>query len=142
MQKVMTIAQGAMAVLNAYSSAAAIPYVGWVLAPIAAGLAAAVAGIQFAAVSKSEPKAPKLANGGIIKPTSAGTNIIAGENNKPEAILNQSQMQRLLDIADGKVGASGGQIILNANFGGEQFDSMLFKKTDSGEWTVSKRGVV
>ena len=46
------IAQGAQAVINAYSSAAAIPYVGFIMAPIAAAMAAASVALQIAAIKK------------------------------------------------------------------------------------------
>lgn len=46
------IAQGAMAAINAYSSAAAIPFIGYILAPIAAAMAVAATGVQIAAIKK------------------------------------------------------------------------------------------
>ena len=52
MQVMQAIAQTATAALNAYSSAAAIPVVGFVMAPIAAALAVAAGMIQVAAIKK------------------------------------------------------------------------------------------
>ena len=46
------IAQGAMAAINAYSSAAAVPLIGYILAPIAAAMAVAATGVQIAAIKK------------------------------------------------------------------------------------------
>lgn len=46
------IASTAMAAINAYSSAAAIPVSGWILAPIAAGLATAAGMLQIATIKK------------------------------------------------------------------------------------------
>ena len=46
------IASTAMSAINAYSSAAAIPTIGWTLAPIAAGMATAAGMIQLAAIKK------------------------------------------------------------------------------------------
>ena len=46
------IAQGAMAAINAYSSAAAVPLIGYLLAPIAAAMAVAATGVQIAAIKK------------------------------------------------------------------------------------------
>ncbi len=46
------IASTAMAAINAYSSAAAIPGTGWVMAPIAAGLATAAGMMQIATIKK------------------------------------------------------------------------------------------
>ncbi len=46
------IASTAMAAINAYSSAAQIPVTGWVMAPIAAGLATAAGMLQIATIKK------------------------------------------------------------------------------------------
>lgn len=46
------IASTAMSAINAYASAAAIPTIGWTLAPIAAGMATAAGMIQLAAIKK------------------------------------------------------------------------------------------
>ena len=48
------VAQGAMAAINAYSSAAAIPVIGYILAPIAAAMALAATGVQIAAIKKQQ----------------------------------------------------------------------------------------
>lgn len=52
MQVAQAVAGGAMAAINAYSSAAAIPVVGHVLAPIAAALAVATTAAQIATIRK------------------------------------------------------------------------------------------
>lgn len=46
------IASTAMAAINAYSSAAKVPFIGWTLAPIAAGMATAAGLLQIAAIRK------------------------------------------------------------------------------------------
>lgn len=46
------IASTAMAAINAYSSAASIPVTGWVMAPIAAGMATAAGMLQIATIKK------------------------------------------------------------------------------------------
>ena len=51
-QIAQAVAGGAMAAINAYSSAAAIPVVGHVLAPIAAALAVATTAVQIATIRK------------------------------------------------------------------------------------------
>lgn len=48
------IASTAMSAINAYASAAAIPTIGWTLAPIAAGMATAAGMIQLAAIKKQQ----------------------------------------------------------------------------------------
>lgn len=54
MQVIQAVAQTAQAAINAYSSAAAIPVAGWVLAPIAAGMAVAAGALQIAAIKKQQ----------------------------------------------------------------------------------------
>lgn len=70
MQVMSTIAQTALAAINAYSSAAAIPIVGWVMAPIAAGMAVAAGAIQLAALKKQRDAAlaQGYATGGYTRP--------------------------------------------------------------------------
>ena len=46
------IASTAMAAINAYSSAAQVPFIGWTLAPIAAGMATAAGLLQIATIRK------------------------------------------------------------------------------------------
>lgn len=46
------IASTAMAAINAYSSAAKVPFIGWTLAPIAAGMATAAGLLQIATIRK------------------------------------------------------------------------------------------
>ncbi len=70
MQVIQAAAQTATAALNAYSSAAAIPVVGYIIAPIAAAMAFAAGMMQVAAIKKqqqaSQPQGyPKV---DLIKP--------------------------------------------------------------------------
>lgn len=70
MQIASTIAQTAIAAVNAYSSAAAIPVVGWIMGPIAAAMAVAAGGIQLATLKKQHDAAMSqgYAAGGYTKP--------------------------------------------------------------------------
>ncbi len=54
MQVIQAVAQTAMGALSAYSSAAAIPVVGWIMAPIAAAMAIAAGAVQIAAIKKQQ----------------------------------------------------------------------------------------
>lgn len=67
MQVIQAIAQTATAALNAYSSAAAIPVVGYILAPIAASMAVAAGMMQVAAIKKQQQaqEAQGYATGGF-----------------------------------------------------------------------------
>jgi hypothetical protein len=53
-QMAQAVAQTAIAAINAYSSAAAIPVIGHVLAPIAAGMAIAAGMLQIATIKKQQ----------------------------------------------------------------------------------------
>lgn len=70
MQVIMAIAQTATNALNAYGSAAAIPVVGHVLAPIAAATAVAAGMVQVAAIKKQKEAAAATgySKGGFTKP--------------------------------------------------------------------------
>ena len=69
MQVIQAVAQTATAALNAYSSAAAIPVVGYILAPIAAAMAIAAGAIQIATIKKQQQAstAQGYAQGGFTK---------------------------------------------------------------------------
>lgn len=53
-QLAQAVASTAMAAINAYSSAAQVPFVGYILAPIAAATAAAAGAIQIATIKKQQ----------------------------------------------------------------------------------------
>ncbi|MBO7608637.1 MAG: phage tail tape measure protein [Muribaculaceae bacterium] len=67
MQVIQAVAQTATAALNAYSSAAAIPVVGYIIAPIAAAMAVAAGVMQVAAIKKQQQasQAQGYAEGGF-----------------------------------------------------------------------------
>ena len=70
MQVIQAVAQTAQNALSAYGSAAAIPIVGHILAPIAAGMAIAAGMIQIASIKKQQQasEAQGYADGGFTKP--------------------------------------------------------------------------
>lgn len=88
------------AATGAAASQASIPYVGPILA---AAAAATIISLLMAAI-------PKYANGGIIQGSSKYGDKLLARVNAGEAILNQRQQKRLLDIADGR-GGVGGQAV-------------------------------
>ncbi len=57
MQVIQAVAQTATNALNAYGSAAAVPVVGYILAPIAAAMAVAAGAIQIASIKKQQQAA-------------------------------------------------------------------------------------
>ena len=70
MQIMSAIAQTAVSAINAYSSAAAIPVVGWVMGPIAAAMAVAAGAIQIATLKQQHEAAMSqgYATGGYTMP--------------------------------------------------------------------------
>ena len=70
MQVIMAVAQTAQNAIAAYGSAAAIPVVGYVLAPIAAAMAVAAGAIQIATIKKQQQAsaAQGYSRGGFTKP--------------------------------------------------------------------------
>lgn len=70
MQVIQAVAQTATNALNAYGSAAAVPVVGYILAPIAAAMAVAAGAVQIAAIKKQQQAsdAQGYSQGGFTKP--------------------------------------------------------------------------
>jgi len=107
MQVIQAIAQTAQGAISAYSSAAAIPITGWILAPIAASMAVAAGMIQVAAIKKQQQasEASGYAEGGYTpkggKYEEVGV-VHAGEWVASQALLANpvaSQMIASLDYA-------------------------------------------
>ena len=70
MEVMQAIAQTASAAINAYASAAAIPLVGYIIAPIAAAMAVAAGMVQVAAIKKQQQQSASegYSEGGFTKP--------------------------------------------------------------------------
>lgn len=70
MQVIQAVAQTAQNAISAYGSAAAIPVVGHILAPVAAAMAVAAGAIQIAAIKKQQKasEAQGYSKGGFTKP--------------------------------------------------------------------------
>ena len=70
MEVMQALAQTATSAINAYSSAAAIPLVGYIIAPIAAAAALAAGMIQVAAIKKQQEKSASegYSEGGFTRP--------------------------------------------------------------------------
>ena len=89
MQVMQAIAQTATAALNAYSSAAAVPVIGYILAPIAAATAAAAGLMQVEAIKKQQEAASAqgYSKGGFTP--EGGKNEVAGVVHKGEWVASQ-----------------------------------------------------
>lgn len=111
-KKAEATANTASAASGAASSVASIPFVGPVLA------VAAVASIIAALANL-----PKFASGGIVPGASySGDNVLARVNSG-EMILNQSQQNRLLGIANGRGAGTGETITLRVK--GKDLEAVL-----------------
>ncbi len=105
MQVIQAIAQTAMSALSAYSSAAAIPVVGWIMAPIAAAMAVAAGGIQIAAIKKQQQasEAQGYASGGYtpkgLKYQEVGV-VHAGEWVASQELLANPQASAMIQTLD------------------------------------------
>ncbi len=105
MQVIQAVAQTATNALAAYGSAAAIPVVGYILAPIAAAMAVAAGAIQIAAIKKQQQasQAQGYAEGGFTpkgrKYDAVGV-VHAGEWVASQALVNNPQTRPLLEALD------------------------------------------
>lgn len=98
------IASTAMAAINAYSSAAAIKGVGWIMAPIAAGLATSAGMMQIATIKKQhQAEAAGYYEGGFTGPghykKEAGV-VHAGEFVANHNAVNNPQLLPALQLID------------------------------------------
>ena len=105
MQVMQAVAQTAMSAIAAYSSAAAIPVVGFVMAPIAAAMAVAAGAIQIAAIKKQQEasEATGYMEGGFTKPgrkdEPAGI-VHAGEWVASQDLLRNPQARAMIETLD------------------------------------------
>lgn len=98
------VASTAMSAINAYSSAAAIPTVGYIIAPIAAGLATAAGMLQIATIKKQhQAEAVGYYEGGFTGPghwkKEAGV-VHAGEFVANHNAVNNPQLLPALQLID------------------------------------------
>lgn len=93
MQVIQAVAQTATNAINAYGSAAAIPLVGYILAPIAAATAVAAGMMQIAAIKKQQQasEAQGYAKGGFTKRGRKGE--VAGVVHAGEWVASQELVQ-------------------------------------------------
>ena len=105
MQVIQAVAQTAQNALSAYGSAAAIPVVGYILAPIAAAMAVAAGAIQIASIKKQQQasQAQGYAKGGFTKPgpvdEPAGV-VHAGEWVASQKLLANPVARPMIDALD------------------------------------------
>ncbi len=84
MQVIQAVAQTAQNAISAYGSAAAVPVIGYILAPIAAGMAVAAGMIQIAAIKKQQQAAE-------AQGYSAGGFTPDGRSNEPVGIVHAGE---------------------------------------------------
>lgn len=105
MQVIQAVAQTAQNALNAFGSAAAIPLVGHIMAPIAAAMAIAAGAIQIATIKKQQQasEAQGYSKGGFTKPGAvdepAGI-VHAGEWVASQKLLSSPVARPMIEALD------------------------------------------
>ena len=105
MQVIQAVAQTATNALNAYGSAAALPVVGYILAPVAAAMAVAAGAIQIAAIKKQQQasEAQGYSEGGFTpkgrKDEAVGI-VHAGEWVASQKLVNNPTTRPMLEALD------------------------------------------
>jgi TP901 family phage tail tape measure protein len=118
------------AAVNAYASAAAIPYIGWIMGPIAAASAIAAGAAQIAQI-KATPEAGEYAGGGIVPGSRFSGDQMTASVNSGEMILNTSQQRELFAMANGKRGGGGNvSIVVNNNAAGVEVEQRVSEGPD------------
>ena len=102
---IQAVAQTATNALNAYGSAAAIPVVGYILAPIAAAMAVAAGAIQIAAIKKQQQQseATGYESGGFTpkgKSDEVAGVVHKGEWVASQRLVNNPRTRPLLEALD------------------------------------------
>lgn len=105
MQVIQAVAQTAQNAISAYGSAAAIPVVGYVLAPIAAAMAVAAGMLQIANIKKQQQasEAQGYMTGGFTpqgRPDEAVGVVHAGEWVASQKLVNNPRTRPLLEALD------------------------------------------
>ena len=105
MQVIQAVAQTATNALNAYGSAAAVPVVGYILAPIAAAMAIAAGAIQIAAIKKQQKasEAQGYESGGFTpegKSDEVAGVVHKGEWVASQRLVNNPRTRPLLEALD------------------------------------------
>ena len=105
MQVIQAVAQTAQNALSAYGSAAAVPVVGYILAPIAAAMAVAAGAIQIAAIKKQQQasEAQGYMSGGFTpdgRPDEVAGVVHKGEWVASQRLVRNPQTRPMLEALD------------------------------------------
>jgi len=136
LQIALATAQAAQAVLNAYSSGVATPFIGPATGAIFAGLAAAVGSLQIGAIVASQPQPPAFATGGIVLPSgSSGKQVTVADKGGGELMfgtgaLGQPLMQGFADLVASKV--AGGSATIQVILDGRMIAESTVNFVDNG----------
>jgi len=124
------------AAIAAYSAMAGIPFVGPALGSVAAAAAVALGTRNITKIASQQP--PAAFEGAMIKGSSAGSIIRAGERNKTEAIIplqNEEAMSKL----QGSLGGGGNLTVHVENlYGSEDLPRRLIEKIDQGLYNLRR----
>ena len=105
MQVIQAVAQTAISAINAYSSAAQVPMIGYILAPIAAAMAVAAGALQIATIKKQQQasEAQGYMEGGFTKEGKldevAGI-VHAGEWVASQKLVKNPEVRPMLEALD------------------------------------------
>ena len=133
-QVMITTPQAAMA---AYSSLVGIPFVGPVLAGIAAAATVAL-GVKQIQLIQEQPL-PALAEGGIVPSVPGGNKYTLGEGGSREAVIPLDNRGKDV-LKDAMGGGLPTQITLMVD--GETFGKWIYNTTKNGQTIYSKNGMV
>ena len=132
LQLASTIAAVPQAALNAYLSAAAIPLIGYILAPIAAAAATGFGLAQVSLVNKSKPQPPSFEFGGIVPGSSFTGDQVDVKANSGEMFLTREQQSRLFDMLD-SVGGGSQMMTLVIEIDGKPLTQTVVDYIDNGK---------
>lgn len=125
-----------LSIMNALASGFQAPWFMLPWFPVAmAGLAGTSSAVQFAAVAKSKPEAPKFENGGIVGGQSYSGDNVTARVNSGELILNKAQQNNL-------AGQMGNIVARVVNTNEETLWNEIFNATRDGRLLIADRSLV
>jgi len=125
-----------LSIMNALASGFQAPWFMLPWFPVAmAGLAGTSSAVQFAAVAKSKPEAPKFENGGIVGGQSYSGDNVTARVNSGELILNKAQQKNL-------AGQMGNIVARVVNTNEETLWNEIFNATRDGRLLIADRSLV
>ena len=130
----MTAVAGARSVVETFKNTG-----GWPWGIIPAGIMAGIAAAQLLILKKNKPQ---MAAGGIVMPSTGGTDITVAEKRKPEVIFPLDRLQEFIAERPGSAVASEGMIDLTVQLDTDPIFRKVFPATRNRKILIHQGAIV